>query len=207
MKMERRNKVLFIVLLIFSILILLSQNFWTQGEYVSEFLDWMEYQSISGWVYVSWQDSFFSFLSPLTYLPTMAGGVGILGAFALLGSIGASKLLNLFACILAILAYGIFILLHALFGLIMGAAVLIPNLPGAYFCLVPGILLLICSYLLKSSKAGLGHVMENKQYYAIGGEAPKPMPTSAKAPTIKCPKCGALIQGDQLFCEECGQYL
>jgi hypothetical protein len=206
MNMEGRNKVLFIFLLLFSILILLSQNFWTQGENVSEFLDWMEYESISGWVYVSWQDSFFSFLSPLTYLPMMAGVVGIAGALGLLGSVRASKLLNLVAFILALLAYGLFILFHALFGLIVGSAMLIPNLPGAYLCLVSGILLLICSYSLKSSKVE-GHAMENKQYYAIGGETPTPSPTTAKAPTIKCPKCGALIPGDQLFCENCGQYL
>ena len=205
--METRNKVLFIALLILSVLVLLSQNFWTQGEYVRDFLDWMEYVTVADeTVYVSWQDSFFQFLSPLTYLPTMAGGVGILGAFALLGSVRASKLLNLIACILAILAYGLFILFPALFGLIMGSAILIPNLPGAYLCLVSGILLLICSYSIKSSKVE-GHAMENKQYYAIGGEAPTPSPATVKAPTIKCPKCGALLQGDQPFCENCGQYL
>ena len=205
--METRNKVLFIFLILFSILVLLSQNFWTQGEYVRDFLDWMEYDSwLSGWVYVSWQDSFLSFLSPLTYLPTMAGGAGILGAFALLGSVRVSKLLNLIAFILAILAYGLFILFYNLFGLITGAEVVIPNLPGAYLCLIPGILILICSYSLKTSKVQ-GHALENKQYYAIGGETPTPSPTTRKAPTIKCPNCGALLQADQLFCENCGQYL
>jgi hypothetical protein len=206
--METRNKVLFIFLLTFSILILLSQNFWTQGEYVSDFLDWMTYETITPGVmaYVSWQDSLLSFLSPLTYLPTMAGAVGILGAFALLGNIRASKLLNLFAFILSILAYVLFTLFYNLIGVFLGAAVLIPNLPGAYFCLVPGIFILICSSLIKSEKVQ-GHAMENKQYYAIGGETPAPTVTTVKVPTIKCPKCGALIQGDQLFCENCGQYL
>lgn len=206
MVMEGRNKVLFIFLLLFSILILLSQNFWTQGEFVSEFLDWMSYESVGGWVYVSWQDSFFRFLFPLTYFPTIAGGLGITGAIVLLGSLTASRILSKIAAVLAILAYGLFILLHALFGLILGSATLIPNMAGAYLCLVPGILLLICAYSLKSSKVE-GQAMENKQYYAIGGEAQKPTQPYVKAPTIKCPNCGALIQADQLFCEQCGQYL
>ena len=205
--MEGRNIVLFIFLLFFSILILLSQNFGTQGENISEIFDWMGYESISGWVYISWQDSFFSFLSPLTYLPTMAGVMGIIGALALLGSVRASKLLNKITSILAILAYGLFILLYNLFGLIVSSATLIPNLPGAYFCLIPGILILICSSLITSSKAGEGHVMENKQYYAIGGETQKQTPSAVKAPMIKCSNCGAIIQADSLFCDNCGQYL
>jgi len=205
--MIRRNIALFIFLLGLSTLILLSQNFWTQGAHVSEFFDWMSYESVSGWVWVSWQDSFFSFLSPLIYLPAIAGGIGILGAIALLGSIKASKIISYLAALFAIFAFALFLLFHALFGLAIGAATLIPNMPGAYLCLVPGLLLLICAYLLKSSKEGEGHVMENKQYYAIGGEAQKPTQPYIKAPMIKCPNCGALIQGDQLFCEQCGHYL
>ncbi|TFG05804.1 MAG: zinc ribbon domain-containing protein [Promethearchaeota archaeon] len=205
--MEAGSKKLFIIILISSILIILSQNPFSRGPYVYDFLDWLSYESMGGDVWVCWQDSFFGQVLPfLAYFPAIAGGLGIIGAFTSLSSEGTTKLILKIVGILAILAYVLFALLGMIFAII-GAALPLPNLPGAYFCLVPGILLIIISILIKKPDYMKGHAKENKEYFAIDSAAQQPERPTMRIPSIKCPNCGMLVLADAQFCENCGEFL
>ncbi|MHA1266027.1 MAG: zinc ribbon domain-containing protein [Candidatus Helarchaeota archaeon] len=205
--MELHKKSMFIVVLILSISIFLSQNFWTAGPSVAEPFDWsMYYTALSGTVFVSWQDSFFGQLLPfLAYFPAIAGIMGILSAFFLVGNEIALKIALKITGIFAILAYVTFFLFGLLFG-IFSSETQIPNLPGGYLCLVPGIILFILSMLIQKPEYMKGHAPENKEYYAIE-TTETPSTPAYQVGMIQCPNCGTMIPADAQFCENCGQFL
>ena len=203
-KMERKNKVLFIILLVCSILIFLSQNFSTQGQDVLEFFDWVTYEVTPGnWVHVSYQDSFMGQVL-FGYFPALVGGLAILAAILIFANIHASRISCIITGILTIIAYIIFILPSIILQLV-GSYIPFPNLAGAYFFLIPGILVLILGFFLK--KTEIGYAREDKEYYAIEKKPAQGAAPIAEGPTILCPHCGATIRADQAFCEECGEFL
>ena len=209
MKLEGRRKVLvFFLALISSVLIFLSQNFWTQGIHAAEIFDWSTYYAmIEGTVFVSWQDSFFGQMLPfLAYFPAIAGSIGILSSFIFLKGPDSGKLTFKITGLLAIIGFVIYVLLNLIWSF-LSSEIPIPNLPGGYFCLIPGILIFIFSYMIKKPDYMKGHAREDKEYYAIGGEPQGPVTPSLRAPTVACPKCGAMISADQTFCESCGEFL
>ncbi|MFX1295244.1 MAG: zinc ribbon domain-containing protein [Promethearchaeota archaeon] len=203
--MEVRNKVLFFVSLVCAVLIFLSQNFFAQGTMVQDFFDWLTYDSISGTVYVSFQDSYVGQMIPvLGYFPAIAGALVIIGSFILFKTVIGAKILSLIGGIIAILAFVFFTIFHIIFEMINYQS-FIPNLPGAYFCLVSGIMGVIMAFLLKIAPE-MGYVKEDKEYYAIGTGPASPVTPDIREPRIRCPNCGTIASGDQLFCEQCGQY-
>ena len=213
--MEGRSKAgFFIMALIGSILILLSQNFGTPEvsqffrEFTQDFFDWSSYLTGGGQTaYVSWQDSFFGQVLPfLAYFPAIAGGIGILSSLVFVKSPNAGKLTFKITGLLAIIGFVIFVLFNMIFGM-FSSVIPLPNLSGGYFCIVPGILILILSFMIKKPDYMKGHAREDKEYFAIGGEPQGPVIPSVRAPTVACPKCGALISADQTFCESCGEFL
>lgn len=209
MKLEGRSKAaIFIIALISSILIILSQNFGTLGPSVAEFFDWsMYYAMIDGTVFVSWQDSFFGVLLPfLAYFPAIAGILGVLSSLLFLKGPNSAKLTFKITGLLAIIGFVIYVVLNLIWSL-LSSEIPLPNLPGGYFCLIPGILILILSFMIKKPDYMKGHAREDKEYYAIGGEPQGPVTPSVRAPTVACPKCGAMISADQTFCESCGEFL
>ncbi len=199
--METRNIILFPILLIFAILIIISQNF-----ALIEPLDWLYYESVSGWIDVSWQDSFFGFIPVLPYLPTIGGILAILGAILVFLNEKSSKLCGIIGGIITILAFGFFTLFHLIFGLVSTQS-FFPNMPGAYICLIPGIFVLILSLLIKKPDFGKGEARVDREYYAIGGEPKGPALPAVPAPSIVCPHCGAMLSADQTFCESCGEFI
>lgn len=210
--MEGRNKAgIFILVLVCSILIIISQNFGAQGGDVQEFLDWSTYLNASyDPVWVSFQDSLLiqvlPFLSFIAYFPTVAGVMGAISALIVLKSEDGAKIVLKITGLFAIIAFALFTLIGMMFGL-FSSELQLPNMPGAYFCLVPGILILILSFMIKKPDYMKGHAREDKEYYAIGGEPQGPVIPSVRAPTVACPKCGAMISADQTFCESCGEFL
>ncbi|MHA1276758.1 MAG: hypothetical protein ACTSQI_13760 [Candidatus Helarchaeota archaeon] len=201
-----RHKGIFIIIVLISILIILSQNFFAQGTDVFDVFDWVTYDSISGTVWVCWQDSFLGAIIPyLAYFPTIAGALGIIGGVVVLKEEGPAKIILKIAGVLAILAYALFAISGFIFTLI-GNPLPLPNLPGAYICLIGGIVVLILSISINKPEYLKGYAPDEKDYYAI--EA-KPSIVAGPEPsglTMQCPHCGAIVSANQLFCEQCGEY-
>lgn len=204
------RKTFLVLVLICSILMIISQNFGTRGFLVEEFLDWTTYINIDVVrVWASFQDSLIGYipgLNILAYFPTVAGVLGIISAFSVFKDESSPKLLFKIVGLIAILAYAMFFLFGLFFG-IFSSELAIPNLAGGYFCLIPGIILLILGIAIKKPEYMKGSARVDKEYYAIGGEPRGPAPPSITAPTIACPNCGAMLAADEVFCDNCGQYL
>ncbi len=212
--MEKGGKVVFFIIsLTLSILIILSQNLWTQGECIREIFDWSTYTAPlstcpGNIVNVCWQNSFIGQMFPFTaYFPAIAGVVGLLSSFLIFKSESAIKTLLKITGILAILGFGLYILSNVIWVVFGNPDMLLPNLPGGYFCLIPGIMLFIMGIVVKKPDYMKGHAREDKDYYAIGGEAQGSVLPATRAPMVKCPHCNAMIQADQTFCENCGEFL
>ena len=206
--MEIHKKTFFTLVLICSILIILSQNFGAQGWFVSDFFDWSTYITQDfGRVWVCWQDSFFGIIVPfLAYFPIIAGVLGVISAFTVFNeNEQIAKRTFKIAGLLAVLAFATFLVSGAFFGIISSELAL-PNLPGGYFCLIPGIIILILGIAIQKPEYAKGHAREDKEYFAIGGEERRPAPAAATGRMMECPNCGKVVSADQLFCEDCGQF-
>ncbi len=204
--MEKRNIVVFILMLICSVCIFLSQNFGTQGQNVLEFFDWVTYEVTPGnWVHVSFQDSIIGQTLPnLAYMPSITGGIALLAAVLALASVKASKIISIITMVVGLITLFIFMMPSIFLGM-FGSSIPFPNLAGAYFCIGPAIGILISAFLLKT-KREMGYAKENKDYFAIGDTYTPPPEPIEKGPTTQCPHCGAIVPQDQLFCEQCGEY-
>ena len=206
MKMEGRNKLLIIILIVMAICIFLSQNFGSLGDTTLDFFDWTSYYVDPTMWHVSFQDSFMGKMLGATfgYWPSIVGGVTLLGTFLIFANIRAAGIACKVAGILAIIGFFIYIL-PSLILQIVGSIIPFPNQPGAYFYIVPGIMVLILSFLLKKPKP-MGYAKEDKDYYAIDTGPVASVSPDMQGPKTECPHCGALVPADQQFCEMCGEY-
>ena len=138
------------------------------------------------------------------YWPSIVAGLTIMGAVLIFANIRAAKISCLIAGILAIVGTLLY-LLPSLILQLVGSEIPFPNQAGAYFFIIPGIMVLILSFLLKKPKS-MGYAKEDKEYYAIDTGPVGTVTPDMEGPKTECPHCGALVPADQQFCEMCGEY-
>lgn len=201
----------------------------------SPFLPWEVYMTIehiyktftlvpSGLGDAPWFFYDFPLVMVISYLPLIGGFLALIGFLVYLLEFKIGRTLLVIGGVLGIITYVLYIviwLLPLIIGNIFGQAMLaifgigfsisfeskslVPNLYGAYFCLIPAIGLIFTRFFMKMTEYDES-LEEFKGFKDEDMETPYEKKV-AGAGTIFCPKCGAKTPVKSLFCEQCGTYL
>ena len=171
----------------------------------------------------NWADDpwlFYDLLPIVSWLPVLAGILIFVGLGLFWLEVSLYKTLFKFGCILAILMFGLFVAFILLFVMaeifpidlsFIGIPVTILadftqppalNEMGGWFLISSVIGIVVSAHFLKLTE----YEEFLEEFKGLKEEEIKVHEKKIQKGTKKCPKCGARVSTEQLFCSQCGQY-